>query len=43
VSLYVLLPSLLAVFGSSRSLSHLDWPFAVLTLACEAASFVCVL
>mgnify|MGYP001601160218 CR=1 FL=1 len=29
-SLYLLLPSLLAVFGSWRSLSHLDWPFAVL-------------
>ena len=42
VSLYVLLPSLLAVFGSWRSLSHLDWPFAVLALACEVASLVCL-
>jgi uncharacterized protein (TIRG00374 family) len=42
VSLYLLLPSLLAVFGSWRSLSHLDWPFAVLALACEVASFVCL-
>ena len=40
VSLYLLLPSLLAVFASWRSLTHLDWPFAVLVLACEAASFV---
>ena len=40
VSLYLLLPSLLAVFGSWRSLSHLDWPFAVLVLACEVASYV---
>ena len=39
-SLYLLLPSLLAVFGSWRSLSHLDWPFAVLVLACEVASYV---
>lgn len=42
VALYVLLPSLLAVFGSWRSLSHLDWPFAALVLGCEAASFVCL-
>ena len=42
VALYVVLPSLLAVFGSWRTLSHLDWPFAVLVLACEAASFVCL-
>jgi uncharacterized protein (TIRG00374 family) len=42
VALYILLPSLLAVFGSWRSLSHLDWPFAALTLGCEAASFVCL-
>lgn len=42
LSLYVLLPSLLAVFGSWRSLSRLDWPFAVLVLVCEIASFVCL-
>jgi uncharacterized protein (TIRG00374 family) len=42
VSLYLLLPSLVAVFGSWRSLSHLDWPFAVLSLACETASYVCL-
>jgi uncharacterized protein (TIRG00374 family) len=42
VSLYLLLPSLLAVFASWRSLSQLDWYFAVLVLACEAASFVCL-
>jgi hypothetical protein len=42
IALYVLLPSLLAVFGSWRSLSHLDWPFAVAVLGCEAASFVCL-
>jgi uncharacterized membrane protein YbhN (UPF0104 family) len=34
------LPSLLAVFGSWRSLSHLDWPFAVVVLACEVVSYV---
>ena len=42
VALYVLLPSLLAVFGSWRSLSRLDWPFAALVLGCEAASFICL-
>ena len=39
-SLYLLLPSLLAVFGSWRSLSHLDWPFAGGVLACEVLSYV---
>jgi uncharacterized protein (TIRG00374 family) len=39
VSLYLLLPSLVAVFGSWRSLSKLDWPFAALVPVCEAASF----
>jgi uncharacterized protein (TIRG00374 family) len=42
VSIYLVLPCLLAVFGSWGVLSHLDWPFAVLVLACEAASFVCL-
>jgi len=42
VSMYLLLPSLLAVFGSWRSLGHLDWPFAILALACEATSWVCL-
>jgi len=42
IALYVLLPSLLAVLGSWRSLSHLDWPFAAAVLGCEAASFVCL-
>ena len=42
VSLYLLLPSLLAVFGSWRSLSHLDWWFAPLVLVCEVASYLCL-
>jgi uncharacterized membrane protein YbhN (UPF0104 family) len=42
VSLYVLLPTLASVFASWRSLEHLDWPFAVLAVACEAASLVCL-
>jgi uncharacterized protein (TIRG00374 family) len=42
VSFYLLLPSLVAVFSSWRSLSHLDWYFAVAVLACEVASFVCL-
>jgi hypothetical protein len=40
VSLYGLLPTLASVFGSWRSLAHLDWPFAILALVCEAASLV---
>jgi hypothetical protein len=40
VSLYLFLPSLIAVFSSYRSLTHLDWYFAVLVVACEIASFV---
>ena len=40
VSLYLLLPNLLAVSGSWRSLSGLDWPFAGLALVAEIASFV---
>ena len=40
LSLYVLLPNLLPVFGSWRSLAHLDRPFAVLVVACVAAGFV---
>ncbi len=42
VSLYLLLPSLLSVFSSWRSLLHLDWPFAVLVLLFEAVSSVCL-
>jgi uncharacterized protein (TIRG00374 family) len=42
LALYVLLPSLLSVFGSWRSLSHLDWPFAVLVLVSELLSYVCL-
>jgi len=40
ISLYVFLPSLLSVASSWRALEHVDWPFALLVLACEAASFV---
>jgi len=42
ISLYLLAPSLVAVFASWRSLSRLDWYFAVLVPACEMASFVCL-
>jgi len=42
ISLYIFLPSLLAVASSWRALEHVDWPFAVLVLACEAASSVCL-
>ena len=42
VALYLLLPSLIAVFSSWRSLEHLDWPFAVLVLLLEIASSICL-
>jgi hypothetical protein len=42
VGLYVVVPSLLSAFGQWRSLSHLNWPFVVLTLLCEVASFACI-
>ena len=41
-SLYLLLPSLVAVFASWRSLLRLDWHFAILVPVCEAASFICL-
>jgi uncharacterized protein (TIRG00374 family) len=42
VSLYLLLPSLVSVFSSWRSLLHVDWPFAILVLLFEVASSVCL-
>ncbi len=42
LSLYLLLPSLLSVFSSWRSLLHLDWPFAVLVVLFEVVSSVCL-
>jgi uncharacterized membrane protein YbhN (UPF0104 family) len=42
LSLYLLLPSLVAVFASWHSLTRLDWLFALLAVAAEAASFVFV-
>jgi uncharacterized protein (TIRG00374 family) len=42
ISLYLLLPSLVAVFSSWRSLSNLDWAYASLVPVAEIASFVCV-
>ena len=42
ISLYLLLPSLLAVFASWRSLADLTWYWAVLALLSEAGSFVCI-
>jgi uncharacterized protein (TIRG00374 family) len=40
VSLYLLLPSLIAVFSSWRSLGQLRWEWVALVLVSEAASFV---
>jgi uncharacterized protein (TIRG00374 family) len=40
ISLYVLLPSLIAVFSSWRSLTRLTWYWTALALLSEAASFV---
>jgi uncharacterized protein (TIRG00374 family) len=42
VSLYLVLPSLLAVASSWRALQHVNWLYAALTLVCEAASFLCL-
>ncbi len=42
LSLYVVLPSLLSVFGSWRSLSEVDVPFAVLVVVCVVLSFACL-
>jgi hypothetical protein len=42
ISLYLVLPTLLSVLGSWRSLSHLEWFFAVPVFASEAASYVCL-
>jgi uncharacterized protein (TIRG00374 family) len=42
VSLYLLLPSLTAVFASSRSLERLTWYWGVLALVSEAGSLVCL-
>jgi uncharacterized protein (TIRG00374 family) len=42
VSLYLLLPGLISVFSSWRSLEHLDWPFAVFVLLFEVASSFCL-
>jgi uncharacterized protein (TIRG00374 family) len=42
VSLYLLLPSLVAVFASWRSLADLTWYWAALALVSEAGSFVCI-
>jgi uncharacterized protein (TIRG00374 family) len=40
LSLYLLLPSLVAVFSSWRSLAHLTWYWTALALLSEAGSFV---
>jgi uncharacterized protein (TIRG00374 family) len=42
ISLYALLPSLIAVFGSWRSLSHLTWYWAALAFVSEGGSFICL-
>ena len=42
VSLYLLLPSLVGVFSSWRSLSHLNWYWTGVALLSEAASFICL-
>jgi uncharacterized protein (TIRG00374 family) len=42
VSLYLLLPSLVAVVSSWRALEHVEWLFAALVLVSETASYVCL-
>jgi hypothetical protein len=38
----MLLPSLIAVFASWRSLTQLTWYWALLALLSEAASLICM-
>src|SRR5262245_24931878 len=42
VALYLLLPTLVAVFSSWRALEHLEWAFAALVVVFEIASSVCL-
>jgi len=42
VALYLLLPSLVAVFSSWRTLEHLEWGFAILVVVFEITSSVCL-
>jgi uncharacterized protein (TIRG00374 family) len=42
LSLYLLLPALVSVFSSWRTLLDADWPFAALVLALEGASYTCL-
>jgi uncharacterized protein (TIRG00374 family) len=42
VCIYILLPKLLSVFASWHSLEHLEWPFAILVVVAESASYVCL-
>jgi uncharacterized protein (TIRG00374 family) len=42
VSLYLVLPSILSVFGAWRSLDHANWWLVATAVVCEAGSFVCV-
>ncbi len=42
VSLYLVLPSVLSVLGSWRSLAHADWRLVAAGLLCEAGSLACL-
>jgi hypothetical protein len=42
ISIYLLLPSLLSLYGAWPSLAHLDWPFTLLALVAGCASYVCL-
>ena len=42
VSLYLLLPTLMSVFGAWRSLSGIDWNFGIFVFGCEGVSYLCL-
>jgi uncharacterized protein (TIRG00374 family) len=42
LSIYLLLPSIVSVFSSWRSLRDVEWPFVILMLLLETASYVCL-
>lgn len=42
IGIYLVLPRLLSAVTEWQSLSHLVWPFVVLTVVCQTAAFACI-
>jgi len=42
IGIYVVLPRLLSAVTEWQSLSHIVWPFVVLTIVCQTAAFACI-